>query len=129
MKTINHTPLRTKRAEAVLGANFGGVPWRPCGDAVLRAHHGDLSMLEMAFLLGKPLAAVEGRMQTLRLPCGCPHPVRPWSDRDLELLRAMWGEGASIVEIAQELGRTPWAVRNRISACGFRRQRQEVSRG
>lgn len=123
MKTTNHTPLRTKHARAVLGAKFAGVPWRPHGDAILRAHHGDLTPKEMAFLLGKPLEAVEGRMRTLKLPCRCPHPYRRWSDVDLELLESMWAGGASAAAIAQDFGRHVDAVRWRIKASGLRRQR------
>lgn len=122
MKTINHTPLRTSHAERLLGAKFMGVPWRPHGDAVLRAHHGDLTPKEMAFLLDKPLEAVEARLRLLRLPCRCPHPFRRWSGGELDRLEAMWGEGASVAEIAQAFGRHVEAVRSRLKASGLVRR-------
>lgn len=124
MKTINHTPLRTSHAERLLGAKFMGVPWRPHGDAVLRAHHGDLTPKEMACLLDKPLDAVETRMQVLRLHCTCPHPFRRWSERELQKLEAMRCGGASAAEIALAFGRGIGSVWSRLRRSGIsRRQR------
>ena len=108
-----------------------GVPaqashsWTPEEDCIIRDRWTEMSVAELAELLGVDVPAVQARLRRL----GIRRVGRPplWTPREDEAVRTRFAsEGASV--LARELGRTETAVRIRAGRLGLKTRQRRVWR-
>lgn len=92
-----------------------GRSWTPEEDAVVRAHYGVSTLVEISTRVDRTIEAVKLRANKL----GCKHPsARPrksWSTSETETLATLWRSGVPILSIAEQLGRPEAQIKAKVA--------------
>lgn len=109
----------------------GPSPWTPERDDALRglwdAGHSGTAIADK---LGITKNAVIGRVHRLKLPAR-QSPInvaqaQPWSEDDDGLLRAIYGGGLTVAQIAERMGRSPHAISYRAANLGLKAGKRDT---
>ena len=111
----------------------GPSPWTPERDGELLGLWDEgHSTSEIGRRMGITKNAVIGRAHRLMLPAR-PSPIRvnqaqaqPWDEEDDGLLRAIYGGGLTVAQIAERMGRTPHAISYRAANLGLKAGKRDT---
>ncbi|MCB9947098.1 MAG: hypothetical protein H6842_04630 [Rhodospirillaceae bacterium] len=90
------------------------VTWSKADDDLLRQGHArgwSIAEITMELLRDRGGGSVAHRLKVLGL---APHPARPWTPAEDEILRKGEAAGRPVEDLAAELGRAPSAVARRL---------------
>lgn len=112
--------VKEKRRQDILNSRPicpKNTPWSPQEDIALRqAIAAGATYADLLGTLCRTSGAIRRRIHDLGLPKPARAAIQPWSEADLERLMRLRAAGWSGDRIARELGRSPEAVRGKLTA-------------